>query len=279
MASAQQSRDEAARPARPAAGRIGRRRDRRAGEQTAADRDRVQRDVGELADARRQEPLERLVADAGDQRRERRRDDRRRVRPVAPHPQEQPGDDAELDEVDALDGPDRRIGAAGRGGVGPRDRERRRQRAVAERPVRPDARQRHADRGEHGEGEAALDQPAECARGTRHGARTGRCRSPARRGSARSTRRSRSTAPAPAAARRQRTAGSVDGSPVLRHFGWPNPPLLTPLPPAGLSVMSNTMLSGRVASPLTPPTPARKSRFNAAARARRCCGRRTTCRR
>ena len=49
-----------------------------------------------------------------------------------------------------------------------------------------------------------------------------------------------------AAARRQRTTGSVDGSPVLRHFGCPNPPALTPLPPSGLSVMSNTMLSGRV---------------------------------
>ncbi len=86
-----------------------------------------------------------------DQRRERRRDDRRGVGPIAPHPQEQPGDDAELDEVDALDGADRRVGAAGRGGVGPGDGERRRQRAVAQRPVRPDARQRHADRGEHGQ--------------------------------------------------------------------------------------------------------------------------------
>ena len=33
---------------------------------------------------------------------------------------------------------------------------------------------------------------------------------------------------------------------MFRHFGWPKPPLLTPLPPAGLAVMSNTMLSGRV---------------------------------
>ena len=46
---------------------------------------------------------------------------------------------------------------------------------------------------------------------------------------------------------------------VFKHFGWPKPPALLPIPPAGFSVMSKTMLWGRVASPLTPPTPARGS--------------------
>ena len=85
---------------------------RGAGQQAAADGDAVERDVGELADAGRQEPLERLVADAGDEGGEERRDDRRGVGPGAPDPQEQPGDQAELDEMDALDGADGRIGAA-----------------------------------------------------------------------------------------------------------------------------------------------------------------------
>ena len=48
----------------PSSGRaVARQRDRAAGEQATADGDRVQHDVGELADARREEPLEGLVAE------------------------------------------------------------------------------------------------------------------------------------------------------------------------------------------------------------------------
>lgn len=41
---------------------------------------------------------------------------------------------------------------------------------------------------------------------------------------------------------------------VFRHVGWPNPDLLTPVPPFGFAVMSKMMLSGRAGSPETPPT-------------------------
>ena len=34
------------------------------------------------------------------------------------------------------------------------------------------------------------------------------------------------------------TAGRVDGSAVLIHLGWPNPPALFPVPPLGFGVMS-----------------------------------------
>src|SRR6516164_3726191 len=44
------------------------------------------------------------------------------------------------------------------------------------------------------------------------------------------------------------------------HVGYPKPPALMPVPPNGLGVISNTMLSGRAESPETPPTPERWSR-------------------
>ena len=50
------------------------------------------------------------------------------------------------------------------------------------------------------------------------------------------------------------TGGSVDGSGLFKHVGWPKPPLLIPVPPEGFGVMSNTILSGRFESPDTPPT-------------------------
>ena len=50
------------------------------------------------------------------------------------------------------------------------------------------------------------------------------------------------------------TGGSVDGSGLFKHVGWPKPPLLIPVPPEGFGVMSNTILSGRFGSPDTPPT-------------------------
>jgi len=40
---------------------------------------------------------------------------------------------------------------------------------------------------------------------------------------------------------------------VFRHVGWPNPDLLTPVPPFGFAVMSKMMLSGRAGSAETPP--------------------------
>ena len=40
------------------------------------------------------------------------------------------------------------------------------------------------------------------------------------------------------------TAGSLLGSPVFKHLGWPNPLALFPVPPLGFAVMSKIMLSG-----------------------------------
>ena len=53
--------------------------------------------------------------------------------------------------------------------------------------------------------------------------------------------------------------------PVLMHVGCPNPPALTPVPPMELEPMelgwmSKMMLSGRMGSPETPPTPIRWSK-------------------
>src|SRR4029453_14613473 len=56
------------------------------------------------------------------------------------------------------------------------------------------------------------------------------------------------------------TGGSVLEPDVLRHVGCPNPPALIPVPPLGLSFISKMMLSGRAASPETPPTPLKWSK-------------------
>ena len=187
--------------------------------EAAADRGRVQRHVRELADARRQEPLERLVADAGDARRQRRRDDRRRVGPVAPHAQEQPGDEAELHEVDALDGADRGVGAAGGGGVGPGRGDRHDERAVADEPIGADARDREADRDHDRQREPAFDEAAE-PRGERR-AESGSRAADAGSGEDERDRggdREAEGQVRAGAAHGQRTTGSVDASPWLRHF-------------------------------------------------------------